>query len=101
MKKKSSLHYRLAILALKDFEKEISQPKYKPMPERIRAAEPPRDFFGLRIGEDRVQLQAVLGPDDLLIWHGRLHCTMHVHKSSIHPAKAVDDAIRFLKSIDK
>lgn len=73
-----------------------------PLPDHIRKATPPQDFFGIRCGEDRVQIMSLLCNDgsELLCWHGRLHCSLHLKAADLHPKPAVAQAIAFLKSID-
>ena len=74
--------------------------EYPKLPKHIRKAVPPKDFFGIRCGEDRVQIVSIMGEKDLLCWHGRLECNMHLLRKDLHPKGAVDNAIAFLKSID-
>lgn len=80
---------------------EKAKPKeIPPLPKRIRQAVSPDEFFAIRCGEDRVQIVSMSADcQDLLCWHGRLNCTMHLRRDDLHPKEKVTEAINFLKSI--
>ena len=59
----------------------------------------PVGFFNIYHGKDRVQILDTISTDgkDLLCYHSRMKCTLHLHSRALGPTAYVEATVRFLQ----
>lgn len=67
-------------------------------PKQLAELTTPPDFHNIRCGEDRVVIMAVLDSlaKDLLCFHVRLGCTIHLKREDLGPSDIVERAVAFV-----